>query len=203
MTRAIRRMPKPVPWDWARHWLVPLLAGPMIDLEGESLVRSVMDPGVAVVFGIDLGPGLALVAEAVARRWECTSEQVQDAATANLKRWAGQLEPMTVRSATMSGHRLRIIDGRPAWASSILLVESELRRLFGDSDQVLAAPRRDTLLSFSPETPGRITSEIVVDFEVDAPYPLMLDPFLLEDGCSSGAARMSGTTAPPDGRLTS
>ncbi len=182
---ALRRMPTPVPWEWARPRLVPLLAGPMIDAEGESVVRTIMDPGVAVTFGIHLGRAFLLVDEAVTTRWECTVEQVQDAATANLRHWAARLEPTVVRTATMSGHRIRIIQDRPAWASSILLVSDELRRLLGNHDQILAAPRRDTLLSFSPNIPERIAGEIVVDFEIDAPYPLMLDPFVLEDGALS------------------
>ena len=180
--KAIRRMPKPVPWDWARPRLVPLLAGPRIDPEGESLVRTVEGLGIAVTFGIDLGAAIPLVDEAVAHRWECSPEQIRDAAVANLRRWSARLERTVVRTATMSGYRIRLIDRRPGWASSIVLVPDELRRLFGDHDQVLAAPRRDTLLSFPPDIPGRLAGEIVVDFEMGASDPLLLDPFGLEDG---------------------
>lgn len=179
---AIRRMPKPVSWEWAKPRLVPLLAGPTIDPVGERLVRVVMDPGVAVAFGIDLGAAFPLVDEAVATRWECTAEQIREAAAANLGRRAAKLEPRIVRTATMSGHQIRLIADRPGWASSILLVPDELRRLFGDHDQLFAAPRRDTLLNFQPDIPSRVAGEIVVDFEAGATYPLMLDPFCLEDG---------------------
>lgn len=182
---AIRRMPKPVTWEWARPRLVPLLAGPMIDPEGESLVRVAMDPGIAVVFAIDLGAAFPLIDEEVATRWECTAEQIRDVATANLRRWAAALEPRVVVTATMSGHQLRLIKDRPGWASSILLVPDELRRLFGDDDQVFAAPCRGTLLSFAPGIPPRLAREVVVDFESGSTYPLMLDPFALQDGVLS------------------
>lgn len=182
MVRAVRRMPKPVPWDWAKTRLVPLLAGPRIDPEGESAVRAVMDPGIAVIFGIDLGGSFPIVDEAVAARWECSPEQLRDVADENLRRWTGRLEPTLVRTGTMSGHRIRLIQDRPAWASSILLVEDEVRRLFGDHDQFFAAPQRNTLLNFQTDIPKRIAGEIVVDFEMGAAYPLMLDPFMLEDG---------------------
>lgn len=182
MTRAARRMPKPVPWDWAKSRLVPLLAGPMIDPEGVNLVRSIMDPGAAVVFGIDLGKAFPLVDEAVARRWECTPEQIQAAAVDNLGRWAERLEPTVVRTATMSGHRIRMVQHRPSWTSSLLLVGRDLRRLFRSHDQVFLAPRRDTLLSFSTDIPERLVGDIVDEFEADAAYPLLLGPFALLDG---------------------
>lgn len=182
MVRAAKRMPKPVPWDWARTRVVPLLAGPMIDPEGESPVRSVMDPGVTVIFGLDLGDAFPIVDEVVARRWECSPDQILAAAEANLRRWSARLEPSIVRNATMSGHRIRLIDVSPGWASSLLLVPEAIRRLFGDHDQVFAAPRRETLLSFRPDIPGRIAGDIVVDFELGTPRPLMLEPFALQDG---------------------
>jgi hypothetical protein len=180
--RAIRRLPKPVTWDWAKPRLVPLLAGPMIDPEGERPVRSVMSPGVTVVFGLDLVAAFPLVDEAVATRWECSTEQISEVAKSNLERWAARLEPRSVRTATMSGHQLRLIQDQPRWASSLVLVPKELRRLFGDHDQVFATPRRDTLLSFKLDIPRRVAGEIVVDFEMGATYPLMLDPFCLADG---------------------
>jgi hypothetical protein len=31
MRRAARQMPKPVPWEWAKPRIVPLLAGPYFD----------------------------------------------------------------------------------------------------------------------------------------------------------------------------
>jgi hypothetical protein len=180
--RALRRMPKPVPWEWAQRRLVPLLAGPRIDEPGEPIVRATMDPGVAVIFGIDVGAAFPTVDAAVAARWECSPAQIQDVAMANLKQWTARLEPTIVRGATLSGHHVRMIEKQPTWASSILLVPDQLRRLFGSHDQMFAAPRTNTLLGFSLDVPTRVAADIVVDFEAGAPYPLMLDPFRLEDG---------------------
>lgn len=181
-TRAIRRMPKPVRWEWAKLRVVPLLAGPMIDPEGERLVRTVMDPGVTVIFGINLGAAFPLIDEAVAARWECSREQISEVATSNLEHWAAKLELGSVRTATMSGHQIRLIQDRPRWASSLVLVPEELRRLFGDYDQVFATPCQDTLLSFQPDIPSRVAGDIIVDFEASSTHPLVLDPFCLADG---------------------
>ena len=180
--RALKRMPKPVPWEWARARLVPLLAGPRIDLPGEQVIRSILEPGVAVEFAIDLRHAFPVVDARVAARWECSEDQLREQALANLARWASQVTRSTVRTATMSGHEIRLLDHEPPWASSLLLVPDELKRLFGAHDQVLAAPARDVLLSFPRTMPTRLVAEIAVDFEAGTPHPLWLEPFGLEGG---------------------
>jgi hypothetical protein len=32
LARAVKKMPRPVPWEWARPRLVPLLAGPRFEV---------------------------------------------------------------------------------------------------------------------------------------------------------------------------
>jgi hypothetical protein len=68
------------------------------------------------------------------------------------------------------------------WSSSVLLAPEHLRRIFGDGDRIFAAPRRETLISFSLETPPHVVSHIVIEYESRAPVPLMLDPFALVEG---------------------
>jgi hypothetical protein len=55
-------------------------------------------------------------------------------------------------------------------------------RIFGTQDQLFATPKRGTLMSFSLDTPGPVVAHIVIDYEANAAWPLMLDPFLLTDG---------------------
>jgi uncharacterized protein YtpQ (UPF0354 family) len=180
--RAVRRMPKPVPWDWARSRLLPLLSGPSIDDEADGPLRAVVDPGISVVFGIDLGSAFPLVDLPVMKRWECILDQVRTAALHNLAVRAAKLDRAIVRSGSMSGHQIRVVDGRPAWASSLVLVPDELRRLLGDEDQIIATPSRAVLLSLPTEMPSRVAADIVTDFESQATLPLLLDAFYFRDG---------------------
>lgn len=182
LRRAARDMPRPVRWDWASDRVVPLLAGPYLGRPGEDLVRTALDPGCAVVFGVDLGGAFANVDVAVARRWECTTAQIRDAAMANLRQRASLLEPEDVASGTLSGRIVRLIHRTVGWASSLVLVPDELMRLFGSDDQILAAPGRSKLLSFPIDTPASVVADVVVDFERSETYPLWLDPFVLVDG---------------------
>lgn len=181
--RAYAAMPKPVPWDWARPRLVPLLAGPFFDPPGEPLVRSVLPPGIAVAFGIELGRGIQPYVDApVAQRWECTAQQVCDAAMANLDRRIGRLESAAVTSGTLSGHIVRQLTRPVGWSSSVLLAPGQLKRLFGDHDQVFVAAGRGTLISLPFHAPRHVARELVFEYEARELYPLMLEPFVLAGG---------------------
>jgi hypothetical protein len=179
--RAARRMPKPVPWDWAEHRIMPLLSGPSFDQPGDSVVRLTSKLGPTVEFGLDLGTVFLVVDEIVAERWERSADQLLECGLRNLRRRAERLTSADVTTGVMSGRRIRLLSGQPRWASSILLDLPTLIRLFGDHDQFLAAPRTDCLVSVPSDTPTRAFAEIAVGLE-DQWSSLWLDPFLLESG---------------------
>lgn len=180
--RAVRRMPKPVPWEWARPRLLPLLAGPYIDADDDPPVRGISDLGCAVVYGLQVGSAFPLVNERVAERWECSADQIHGVAMANLEARASRLSASAVKGGTLSGRIVRIADRDVGWASSLLLVPDQLMRLFGSTDQVFGAPSRSVLISLPLGTPPEIVAHIVIDFEMAETWPLMLDPFVLLGG---------------------
>jgi len=180
--RAAARMPRPVPWDWAKPRLMPLLAQPCIDLPGEERIRTAADLGPAIEFGIDLCGHFPIVDRVVAERWECTSDQLRAAALANLERRAATVPTSAVQTAVMSGRRFGMLRSPAGCASSILLAPDHLRRLFGGQDQMLAAPGRHTLVSFSLDVPELAAAEIAIDLELDELTPLFLAPFYLIGG---------------------
>lgn len=181
--KAFAAVPKPVPWDWARDRLIPLMAGPFFGAPGEELVRSVVEPGVTVAFGIDIGHGVAPYVDApLAERWECSADQICEAAMANLRQRAANIPAQWVESGTLSGHVVRRLRRPHAWAASVLLVRESLERLFGPADQIFGAPGQGLLLSTPTTMPPPIFAGLVAEHEMDELYPLMLDPFILSDG---------------------
>lgn len=179
--QAARLMPRPVPWEWAKPRIVPLLAGPYMDRAGEPLVRAVAAPGCTLVFGLEVGQAYPLVDDVVAQRWECTAEQIHDVGMANLRRRAAALESRSVQTGTLSGW---IIAQTRAlgWGSSLVLVPDQLMRLFGPQDQMLLTPSRASLVSFPMATPTHVVVDIALEMESGEAFPLMLDPFVLEAG---------------------
>lgn len=182
LERAARRMPRPVPWDWAAPRLMPLLSRPSFDDPEAPIVRHPSDLGPSVEFGMDLGGLFMMVDQPVADRWECSPSQLMERALANLRDRAGRLTPTTVVPAVMSGWQIRVIQDRPAWASSLILDFDSINRLFGVQDQLLAAARTNCLVSFPIGIPERIAAAIAVDLEGSGEESLFLDPFVLEDG---------------------
>jgi hypothetical protein len=179
--RAIKAMPKPMPWDWAAPRLLPILSGPSFDPPGEPLVRVRSEIGPMVEFGVDLGKVFTFVDVAVARRWECSPDQLLQRSLQNLDDRAARIDQRHVSVGVMSGRSIRILRDRPRWASSLVLAPEHLFRLFGDHDQVIGAPSVSCLVSLPMDTPTRIVADIVVDLEIRALRPLWLDPFFIED----------------------
>lgn len=180
--KAVRRMPKPVPWEWAAPRLIPVFAGPIFDPPGEPLVRARSELGPMVEIGLDLGVALTFVDARVAERWECSPAQLMERALRNLGERAARIDNLRVQTGVMSGREIRVLRDRPRWASSLLLAPDELFRLFGRHDQVLAAPAADCLVSLPIDAPAITIADIVVDFEQASWRPLFLDPFLVVEG---------------------
>ena len=168
-----------MPWEWARPRLMPLLAGPY--LGHDPFVTVVGEPGCAVIFGVEIQRTFVLVDRPVAERWETSDDQRDAVARQNLDRRAARLEAADLIHGTLSGRIVRILE-RVAWSSSLVLAPKHLVRLFGGDDQIIGTPRRETIIAASIDTPTSVFAHILVDYEYKAAYPLLLDPFLLEEG---------------------
>jgi hypothetical protein len=182
MQRAIRRMPKPMPWAWAEPRLLPFVSGPSFDGRGEALVRTRAPIGPMVEFGVDLGGLFTFVDEVVAQRWECTPQQLMGRALLNLEDRASRIQRTDLVSGVMNGRRITMLRGRPTWASSLVLVPQQLFRLFGDHDQIVGTPETACLVSLPIDTPGQVVADIVVQLEWHARRPLWVNPFVVTDG---------------------
>jgi hypothetical protein len=134
-----------------------------------------------VEFGVDLGGAFTYVDECVARRWECSSEQLMDRALHNLEIRAARIEGSAIASGVMSGRAIRLLMDRPTWATSLVLVPDQLFRLFGDHDQILGVPASSCLVSIPMDTPSPVVAEIVFDLERGSLRPLWLGAFTLSD----------------------
>jgi hypothetical protein len=180
--RAAKKMPRPVPWDWAEPRLLPLLCGPIIDPPGEHVVRTVAGPGCAIEIGMDLGGVFPVVDASVAERWETSPDQLRDTALANLRRRTARLSPASLSTGAFSGRIVRMLRGPAGYAASLVLLQDELMRIFGPQDQILAAPGRSMLVSFPIDAPLDVVADTVIDLELSQPLPLMLDPFIVTEG---------------------
>jgi hypothetical protein len=182
LRRAVKTVPRPVPWDWARPRLMPLLGGTHLDRVDDGLVRTISEMGCALEYGLDLGGTFSVVDAVVAERWERSADDLHSAAMENLRRRASRILPKAVIGGTVGGRYFRRVLAPRGCASSLVLVPDELVRLLGPEPTILLAPNRTVLLSFPLRIDVGAAAEIALEFEGMHPYPLMLDPFALEDG---------------------
>jgi hypothetical protein len=118
----------------------------------------------------------------VAERWECTPQQICDVAMSNLERATARIPPEWVTTGTLSEHIVHILERPAGWAASVLLVPTQLKRLFGDHDQFFLAVGHGRLISMPIGAPSHVARELVFEYESRELYPLMLDPFALIGG---------------------
>lgn len=184
LRQAMESIPEEIGWDWAVTRLTPIFdrhdGG---GITGDPTLHAVTPLGVAVGFGIEIGPMFARVTTSMARRWEASLEQIEAAAFRHLERAVADIRPSSLQQAVHRGHLVRALAEPGGWASSVILAgEEAVRRIFGAHDQVFMAPGRNVLLSFDAKTPPSVILDLSMLLEESDPHPLMLDPFRLIDG---------------------
>jgi len=181
---ALSGMPEEISWDWAAPRLIPLFERGYPDgVSGDPMVNTVSHLGVGIGFGIDIGPLLGRVTQSMAQRWEASVAQIEHAAFAHLAEVVSGIGGKDLQSVVHHGHLFRALGEPAGWASSVILAaETEVARIFGTRNAIFTTPGRNSLLAFAPGMPIHAVVEVTVQLESADPHPLLLDPFVMEDG---------------------
>lgn len=181
---ALRAAPAEIDWDWASRRLIPLFErGYTEGITGDPMVNTVSRLGIGIGFGIDFGPCFGRVTRSMARRWESSIEQIEAAAFAHLAELVPDVTSADLQSVVHQGHLFRALSVPGGWASSIVLAdEAEIVRIFRTRDAAFTCPSRNSLVAFAPGTPARVVGQITAELEAVDPHPLLIDPFVMEDG---------------------
>jgi hypothetical protein len=194
---AIESLPEELSWDWVRPRLTPLFEradGAGVELD--PALHTVTPLGVAIGFGIEIGPLFARVTASMAERWEVTLAEIEAAALEHLAEATERITSASLQHAVHRGHLVRALGEPGGWASSVILAGQEtLTRIFGLRDQVFVAPSRSMLLSFDARVPSATVVDVTLGLESLDPHPLLLDPFLLSDGQLSWQGYSDGDAA--------
>jgi hypothetical protein len=195
VAEALEAVPAGMPWTWAALRVLPTVRGERVqvidddELEGlgfrplSDFPTLEMDPGIAVAFALDLEVAWITIDQQQLDRWEMTIEQVAMAAVANLRRLAGSWEG-GVQIEDYQKIPVRTLEGWPYWASSLLLLPDELKRIFGAHDQLFVAPYMCNLVSLPGDVDRDLAADLVDVFGFVNPRSLLLGlpAFLLRDG---------------------
>jgi hypothetical protein len=179
--RAMGGLPPDLDWGSMAESVIPILPRrrPMPPLAGEPF-RVTLPPGIPTGFGIDIGPAFLVVGESLLATWPVGPADLVATALENLRARMRAVRPRDLVAQAIDGVPVRVLQSGMGCASGLVLVEDELRRIFGAEPQCLIAPMRDILISMPVDADRGFVAWINDEFAEMDPNGLALDAFVLD-----------------------
>ena len=179
--RAMGGLPPDLDWASMAASVIPILPRrrPMPPLAGEPF-RVTLPPGIPTGFGIDIGPAFLVVGESLLATWPVGPADLVATALDNLRARMRTVRPRDLVGQAIDGVPVRVLQSGAGCASGLVLVEDELRRIFGAEPQCLIAPMRDILISMPADADRGFVAWINDEFAEMDPNGLALDAFVLD-----------------------
>ncbi len=213
VAEAMDGIPEGMPWAWAALRLLPAVRGERIQiLEDVELERLgfrplgdypslAMAPGLDVTFAVEVDVIEVTVSQANLDAWDRTLQQVAPVAMGNLARAVGSWRG-TVYEDAYAGVPVRLMEGWPHWASSLLLDVDLLTQCFGTQDQLFVAPYRCNLMSMPEDVDRDVAADLVDLFGLLNPKSLLIGlPALVLRGGILTTEDLPGYSEIPDDDL--
>ena len=181
--RAMGGLPPDLDWPSMAPSVIPILPRrrPMPPLAGEPF-RVTLPPGVPTGFGIDIGPAFLVVGESLLGTWPIGPADLVATALENLRARMRPLRPRDLVRQPIDGVPARILQSGVGCASGLVLIEDELRRIFGSEPQCFIAPMRDILIGLPLDADRTFVAWLNDEFSDMDPNGLALDAFVLDEG---------------------
>lgn len=170
-------------WVTARRLVKPLLPRRRpFPVDIPDRVTVMLPPGIAVGFGLDLGPAFAFVGEELMRSWGVDRLALTDAALTNVRTIAQGLDVRTVVRMSVHDVPVLALQSGMGISSTLLLAPDLVPRLFGRGPHVLLAPMRDLLVALPGDVDFEFAEWLSDEFEGLDPNHLHLGGFRHEAG---------------------
>lgn len=168
-------------WAEAREAVLPLLDRGRPALPQVRPVSAVLEPGLHVGFGVDLGPMFLHVTEPMLDGWTISLGELTRRAIANLRRHAEELPANARVQARVGVTPLTALQAPGGWASSLLLAPDLLSRWFGHGRRLFLAPSRNLLIAVPGVTDLRVAIWLRDEIAAQLPDALDVPPLLASD----------------------
>jgi hypothetical protein len=180
--RAMGGLPPDLDWTSMARSVIPILPRrrPMPSLAGEPF-RVTLPPGIPTGFGIDIGPAFLVVGESLLGTWPVGPAELVATALDNLRSRMATVRTRDLVRQAIDGVPVRVLQSGTGCASGLVLVEDELRRIFGVEPQCLIAPMRDIVISMPVDVDRAFVAWINDEFAEMDPNGLALDAFALDE----------------------
>jgi hypothetical protein len=147
--RAIRAQAVDLDWDAVAENVIPVMPRVRPYPAGfPSPMQVIVDPGVAVGYAIDIGPGFMSVGPDLIRSWGISLADVQARSLANTIERAGAIDAAAVVEGPLDGTATRWLQTGQSIGSVLILVPDALTRIFGPEPAFFITPMRDLIIGF-------------------------------------------------------
>lgn len=184
ITKALLDFDHGMGWDQAKERILPLLPRRIPAQMPAGTVAACVElpPGIEVSFGIDIGPGWAVLPREQLRAWSVDDGALVAAALGNLRSRLAAISARDLLSMELGGVTLRTLQTGLDCASGLLLLPDEIGRILGSGPQILIAPMRDILISLPIDVDPLLAIDLNDGMAENDPRGLALDPFVFEAG---------------------
>jgi len=180
--QAMGGLPPDLDWTTMAPNVIPILPRRRtMPLEAGEPFRVTLPPGIPTGFGIDIGPALLVVGQSLLATWPVGPAELVATALDNLRARMRTVRPRDLVRQAIDGVPVRVLQSGAGCASGLVLVEDELRRIFGGEPQCVIAPMRDIVLSMPADTDRAFVGWINDEFAEMDPNGLALDAFVLDE----------------------
>lgn len=139
-------------------------------------------PGLRVGLGLDIGPAMLFVGADQLATWGVSADQAFDRALDNLHASVASRKQFALMHERIGGVPTIAFQSREGWASSLLLLPNELKRVLGEEDGLILAPMRDLILHLPLHTEPGLVLFLLEEFAEADMNALDLPLFVLLDG---------------------
>jgi hypothetical protein len=144
---ALQDQPEDLNWAWASRHVIPVM--PRIRPYPAGFpepLRTIVAPGIAVGFAIDVGPAFMGVGEDLIRSWGVSLADVHARSLANVVERAAAIAPSDIFEGGVGDAPTRWLQTGQSIGSVMVLVPDELGRLFGGGPAFFITPMRDLII---------------------------------------------------------
>lgn len=129
-------------------------------------MRVLVDPGVAVGYAIDVGPGFANVGADLLRSWGVSLAEVQARSLANVIGRCASVRADAIVEGSLDGTPTRWLQTGQSIGSVLVLVPDELGRIFGPAPAFFITPMRDLIIGLPADVDRELAAWLWLEIAV-------------------------------------
>ena len=144
---ALDNQPRDLAWEWASAHVIPVMRRIRPYPPGfPEPLYTVVDPGVAVGFAIDIGPAFMNVGADLVRSWGIKLADVHARSLGNVIERAHAVDGGSIVEGSIDTTPTRWLQSGQSIGSVLVLTPDEVARIFGSQAAFFITPMRDLII---------------------------------------------------------